>query len=90
MTRRDRLADLLRQRAQAIIEITPLAKEIFPVGTPVLVCRAGEVVEAHVLSVGYGGEDVTVRLPGGDSWSYRLARLLEWNPDAGATLAGVA
>ena len=90
MTRRDKLAELLRQRAAAIIEIAPLAKEIFPVGTPVLVCRAGEVVEAHVLSVSYSGGDVTVRLAGGDSWSYRLTRLLEWNPDVGLAFVDAA
>lgn len=90
MTRRDELEKLLRQRAEAILAIHPLAKAIFPAGTPVEIQRDEQTIDATVLSVDYGGETITVRLITGEQRTYPLRRVLDWNPAAGIGLADVA
>lgn len=90
MTLRDRLTELLRQRAATVLTIGPLARRAFPDGASVTVRHGGQMVEGHVLSCDRYGESVTVRLPRGSTWSYPVARMLEWNPAAGSELTEAA
>lgn len=90
MTLRESLIALVQTRARAILEIPPLARRCFPLGSEVDVLVRGELHRATVEYVESAGESATVNVPGLGRRPYTLLQLLEWNPNAGLSLADVA
>jgi len=90
MTVRESLIAQLQARTRAVIEIPSLARRVFPIGSTVDVIVRDELLSAVVEFHSAGGEEATVNVPGVGRRPYRLAQLLDWNPNAGLVLADVA